>query len=167
MPHDVGSIIRPDPLAFFLTWTTYGSWLPGDARGWVAKRGVQHTANPRLARAMHRLLASPRVSLDARQRLIVEQAVREHCRFRGWTMHAVACRTTHVHAVVSAAQRSPEAVLRSLKARCSRQLSDRLAAQGRWWTMGGSARRVYNTQSLENVVVYVCECQDKDRGDGW
>ena len=24
-----------DPLAFFLTWSTYGSWLPGDARGWT------------------------------------------------------------------------------------------------------------------------------------
>ena len=23
-----------DPLAFFLTWTTYGTWLPGDERGW-------------------------------------------------------------------------------------------------------------------------------------
>jgi len=23
----------PDPLAFFLTWTTYGTWLPGDPRG--------------------------------------------------------------------------------------------------------------------------------------
>ena len=24
-----------DVLAYFLTWTTYGTWLPGDARGWV------------------------------------------------------------------------------------------------------------------------------------
>jgi len=27
----------PDPLAYFLTWTTYGTWLPGDERGWVLK----------------------------------------------------------------------------------------------------------------------------------
>ena len=25
----------PDPLAYFLTWSTYGTWLPGDARGWI------------------------------------------------------------------------------------------------------------------------------------
>ena len=24
-----------DPVAFFLTWPTYGTWLPGDHRGWV------------------------------------------------------------------------------------------------------------------------------------
>ena len=23
------------PLAYFLTWTTYGTWLPGDERGWI------------------------------------------------------------------------------------------------------------------------------------
>src|SRR5437868_1076725 len=23
------------PIAFLFTWTTYGTWLPGDARGWV------------------------------------------------------------------------------------------------------------------------------------
>jgi hypothetical protein len=24
---------RDEPLAYFLTWTTYGTWLPGDERG--------------------------------------------------------------------------------------------------------------------------------------
>ncbi len=36
---DPGSIPMDDPLAFFLTWTTYGSWLQGDERGWVEKPG--------------------------------------------------------------------------------------------------------------------------------
>jgi hypothetical protein len=25
------------PLAYFLIWTTYGTWLPGDERGWNRK----------------------------------------------------------------------------------------------------------------------------------
>ena len=29
-----------EPLAYFLTWTTYGTWLPGDGRGWVEKNGA-------------------------------------------------------------------------------------------------------------------------------
>jgi hypothetical protein len=33
---------KPEPLAYFLTWTTYGTWLPGDERGWVRyRRGMQ------------------------------------------------------------------------------------------------------------------------------
>jgi hypothetical protein len=32
-----GSIPMADPLAYFLTWTTYGTWLPGDERGWCKR----------------------------------------------------------------------------------------------------------------------------------
>ena len=28
----------PEPLAYFLTWPTYGTWLPGDECGWVEYR---------------------------------------------------------------------------------------------------------------------------------
>ena len=28
----------PEPLAYFLTWATYGTWLPGDERGWIEYR---------------------------------------------------------------------------------------------------------------------------------
>jgi hypothetical protein len=27
-----------DPIGYFLTWVTYGTWLPGDPRGWVEFR---------------------------------------------------------------------------------------------------------------------------------
>ena len=29
---------QPEPIAYLITWTTYGTWLSGDERGWV-KRG--------------------------------------------------------------------------------------------------------------------------------
>ena len=34
-----------EPLAYFLTWTTYGTWLPGDERGWNRK-GVPEILPP-------------------------------------------------------------------------------------------------------------------------
>lgn len=30
-----------EPLAYFITWTTYGTWLPGDPRGWVKEGSVE------------------------------------------------------------------------------------------------------------------------------
>lgn len=46
----------PDPLAFFLTWTTYGTWLPGDERGWVAKgKGFQGPAPDKERAASERM----------------------------------------------------------------------------------------------------------------
>ena len=49
-------------LAYHLTWTTYGTWLPGDARGWVkwGEVGVK--------------LPDPQQERDARRRM-VESAV--------------------------------------------------------------------------------------------
>ena len=26
-----------EPIAYFITWTSYGTWLPGDERGWWRK----------------------------------------------------------------------------------------------------------------------------------
>ena len=163
MTHTPGTIRRPDPLAFFLTWTTYGSWMPGDARGWADDRGVIRAPNAKLARVAIGLMLGPSVVLTFAQRDIVERAIHEHCDFRGWTLHAAICRTTHVHAVVSAAKRTPDGVLGSIKARCSRQLSHRAKDPRTWWTRGGSMRHIYDMRALENVVTYVVECQDKPR----
>jgi len=39
---DPGDVPMGDPIAFFITWPTYGTWLPGDERGWVEfKHGWQ------------------------------------------------------------------------------------------------------------------------------
>jgi REP element-mobilizing transposase RayT len=164
MSHAAGTIFQPEPLAFFLTWTTYGSWMPGDARGWADDRGVIRAPNARLTRVATGLMRGPSVVLSFAQRDIIARVIHEHCKFRGWTLHAATCRTTHVHVVVTAAEHTPDGVLGSLKARCSRQLSQGADDGPRtWWTRGGSMRRTYDTRSLENVVMYVVECQDKPR----
>jgi hypothetical protein len=163
MRFEAGAIVRPEPLAYFLTWTTYGSWLPGDARGWTDSRGVIRQPNARLVRAARRLARKPVVVFDAHGRKIVEQVIGEHCLFRRWLLHAVSCRTMHVHAVVSAAETSPDTVLAGLKARCARKLSEMFAGDGPWWAKGGSRRRLYDLRGLQTVVAYVLEAQEHPR----
>ena len=73
-----------EPLAYFLTWTTYGTWLPGDARRWVDKRGSAGTpyrqGDPeQVAVARHRMKQAA-VCLDDAPRRLVEAAIRETCR---------------------------------------------------------------------------------------
>jgi hypothetical protein len=34
------------PIAYHLTWTTYGTWLPGDSRGWVQSGSSQRRLAP-------------------------------------------------------------------------------------------------------------------------
>jgi len=40
--------------------------------------------------------------LSAAQRRLVEETIVAHCTLRRWVLHAVSCRTNHVHVVVSA-----------------------------------------------------------------
>jgi len=111
-------------MTYHLTWTTYGTWLPGDARGWV-KRGVWgvQTPDPSLEQQAKTLMAEGAVLLTPEQRALVEQTIADQCRIRGWTLHAVNARTNHVHVVVSA-DRDEDDVRDQLKAWCSQRLSD-------------------------------------------
>ena len=38
--------MNDDPLAYFITWTVYGSWLQGDERGWRRYRGGHEKPQP-------------------------------------------------------------------------------------------------------------------------
>jgi REP element-mobilizing transposase RayT len=116
--------MRGEPLAYFLTWTSYGTWLPGDERGWVAKPGAFRKPNPELQEAARQLMTEPELILDNEQRRIVEQTIADHCRIRHWHLHVVNVRTNHVHVVVTANGRDPEDVLNQFKAWCTRKLKE-------------------------------------------
>ena len=53
-------------LAYFITWTTYGTWLPGDKRGWV-KAGMQGIQAPdsELEHEARKLMAENEARLTA------------------------------------------------------------------------------------------------------
>jgi hypothetical protein len=128
MVNDPGSVPMGDPLAFFLTWTTYGSWLPGDERGWAEKPGRFREPSSMQTQSARGRMTEPLCRLDAGQRDVVEKTIVDHCRIRGWQLHAVNCRTQHVHVVVTASDREPDDV--------SRQAPTLLRTK--WWTQRGS-----------------------------
>ena len=153
-----------DIIAFHIVWTTYGTWLPGDWRGWVNKgtSGVL-PPNPALEAWSRENMAEPPVLLSPEQRKLVEQTIIDHCRIRGWTLHAVNARTNHVHVVVTADCGS-DTVRDQFKAWCSRKLSDAAGltervAQGagrkRWFTEGGDAEMIDSEAYLHNAIEYV------------
>src|SRR5262245_35121487 len=98
------------PLAYHITWTTYGTWLHGDERGWVESGvpGIQGP-DPQRQRDEQAHLTASAVVLTPEQRAVVEQTVRDHCRIRGWTLHTLNVRTNHLHVVVTA-DRHPDVV---------------------------------------------------------
>ncbi|MGC1273524.1 MAG: transposase, partial [Planctomycetaceae bacterium] len=150
-----------DPLAFHLTWTTYGTWLPGDAPGWFDKHSGVCDSDPIREAAARRRMKEPPLTLSAEQRRIVEETVRDHCRHRGWHLHIVNPRTNHVHAVVTAKETSPRTAREQLKAWCTRRLKQTAGGRLRknWWTEGGSTRIVDDDEQLEEAITYVRDAQ--------
>jgi REP element-mobilizing transposase RayT len=154
-----------EPLAYFLTWTTYGTWLPGDERGWVhhsgKARGIsRREGEPSLKEAAERALKTSPVVFSPEDRTLVESQIRETCRFRGWTIHALEVRTNHIHIVLTARNAMPEKAMDDLKAWGTRALNQRHGKRPSWWTRGGSKRWINTDDSLATVIQYVLS-QDK------
>jgi REP element-mobilizing transposase RayT len=148
------------PLAFLLTWTAYGTWLPGDERGWHRKGVADSQAgNPLFVEMAASKLREPPFTLGESHRRLVDATIRRHCEVRGWVLHAVNARSNHVHVVVTAPGYPPERVAEQFKAWCTRRLKEHEPGRQRYWTEGGSCRWIHRQVDLEAAVVYVTEAQ--------
>lgn len=160
--------VSSEPLAFFLTWSTYGTWLPGDSRGWIDYREGWKLPDPILEMESRAQMTEDACRLDQAQRGIVATTIGEHCLIRGWDLHAVNCRSNHVHVVV-AAHRDPKEIQRQFKAWCTRKLKEaevvRLGGdqeiRENWWAERGSRRWINDDRSLEAANMYVKDAQDR------
>lgn len=148
--------LMPPPLAYFISWTTKGSWLHGDPRGFVIAGipGIQEPDEERYRQAIERM-SDDEVVLSPEDRAMVNQTIRDHCDMRKWTLHAVNARTNHAHIVVTATGASPETVMEQCKAWCSRRLNERLGKKRKWWTEHGSTKWINDAPYFTNAVNYV------------
>ena len=93
------------PIAYLITFRTYGTWLHGDERGSVNRfqnvYGTPYLPSEKgwLERNTAKLQSKP-VRLDAKQRGCVEKAIRECCFLRMLALLAINVRTNHAHTVV-------------------------------------------------------------------
>ena len=101
-------------LAYFITFSTYGTWLHGDERGSVDRDHnttgeVLLPANTALRSSREALMPEVAYRMEAPDREAVLNAIVRHAEFRGWFLRAAHVRTNHVHIVV-AGEMAPERV---------------------------------------------------------
>lgn len=157
---------------WFLTWTTYGTWLPGDARGYVGNapdesgQVIRHNQvntpparpNPKLRKSVEQRLKGPPVFLHVTQADALLEQFQETTLHRHWTLGAVAIMATHLHVLIGVpGDPDPGKILGDLKSYGSRRLSrdQKRPASGTWWTTGGSKRKLDNEQVIPGVVHYI------------
>ena len=148
------------PLAYLITFRSYGTWLHGRSGSVDRFHNVYGTPTlpPDEARRQYnkRLLAQRPVTLDGKQRAAVELAVRETCRIRNWRLWAFNIRTNHVHTVVTASC-DPELVLIALKANATRRMKEARCWSGKRspWVRRGSKRYLWTDEQLGCAIAYV------------
>jgi len=155
-----------EPLAYLITFHTYGSWLPGDASGSVDAAHNMYgdpllPANSRREAAAQERLRHSAIKLDAAARRVVKAAVRDVSAHRGWEILALNVRTNHVHAVVCAAAVRPEKILNDFKTWATRGLRacGVFSEAIKPWSRHGSTRYLWTERAVENACRYVVEGQ--------
>jgi REP element-mobilizing transposase RayT len=156
------------PLAYFISFRCYGTWLHGDPRGSMdRKHNVYGTSkiipNSRLLRSDIKQLKHAPFSLDAKARPVVEKAVREVCDHRKYILRAINIRTNHVHTVVTA-MRKPEPVLIAFQAYSTRALRKKgLNSPGvKPWSRHGSTIYLWKERDVAKAIEYVLFGQGDD-----
>jgi REP element-mobilizing transposase RayT len=161
---------------WLLTWTTYGSWLPGDARGFVSEqtdtngrkfiRNIPGTEvdcdNKRLRDAMAASLKGPPLKLSREQAHLVLAQFSETSGVRGYQLLAASVMANHVHLVVGVpGDPEPSKLLAVFKSYASRALNRQFGAPASrtWWTESGSKRKLPNDDAILAATRYVRDQQ--------
>ncbi len=152
-----------EPLAYFVTWTVYGTFLQGDIRGWRRRRKGEQFPQPILAQWRRDRLKHSIQLLNAAQQSTVEQVIDRHCEIRGWKLWTKSARTNHVHVVVTALGYAGNKVRDQLKANATRGLREH------WeefrnrpvWTMLGDWECINSQDDLEKVILYASDVQER------
>jgi REP element-mobilizing transposase RayT len=159
-------------MTWLLTWTTYGTRLPGDARGFVSGLrtddgevvihnvpGTPVDADvPPLRRYAESVLTQSPVWLTAAQAATVADQFRETAAYRNWELLALAVMANHVHLVVEVPDSVSASKLQTdFKAYTTRRLNGAVAphSKRKWWTERGSTRALRNPGAVPAAVTYV------------
>ena len=157
---------------WLLTWTTYGTWLPGDRRGFVGRSrdatGRQawqnipgtpaRAANEKLERVARRRMSGRPIWLDRAHAEIAVADFRGTAAVRGWSLLAAAIMRNHVHLVVGVpGDPDPSILLHAFKSHSSKTLTAAGVRPpgGRWWTRSGSRRVLRDEAAVVAAIRYV------------
>jgi len=145
-------------VGYLVTWTTYGSWLPGDERGYV-KDGQVLPGNLKVLERNKKRQKSPTVRLNAREKQIVHRVILAEAQKLGHQIDACVVFSNHVHLAAKAHSKSIEEVVGRYKSVTTRALWQH-GRKGRIWTKGFDKRFCFSEDELTQRIQYVNKHND-------
>ncbi len=138
---------------YMVTWTTYGSWLPGDKRGYI-RQGKIMPGDVKILKASKSLQKSATVTFNSEQKAIIRRAILQEAERIGHMIEALAVCTNHIHLVSRPCEKSIESIVSRYKNVAMFALCQDKPVR-RIWTRGFDKRFCFNEKSLNQRIEYV------------
>lgn len=140
-------------VGYMVTWTTYGTWLQGDKRGYV-RDGKILLSDTGLEESNKELQKSGLVRLTPNQKRVIEEAVLKEAERVGQEILALAVCSNHVHLVAGSGNESIENTVSRYKNVATSALK-KTGLTKRIWTRGFDKRFCFSVEQLEQKIKYV------------
>ena len=140
----------PRTLGILFTWTTYGTWLRGDARGWVDE-GIVFPPDPPLEAADRARLRYPPFQFPCDEHHAAGAFVGAAVEDLGGRVYALHVGSWHIHLVTGYVHVPVAQVTKAVEDRVRNGLRYRRAI----WTGGYDKRFCFDRESVAHRVAYV------------
>jgi len=136
-----------------ITWTTYGTWLQGDKRGFV-KNGETLGENIAIKRDCEKKMTGQAVRLRQREKALVRDAILEASKRFKQRILTIAVYSNHVHIVCEYVD-VPISVVAGHYKNAGRVALNKCGVEGRVWTRGYDKRFCFSEEDLRTRTAYV------------
>jgi hypothetical protein len=136
-----------------ITTTSYGTWLPGDLRGYV-DRGIILPHDPDRLQRSRRLLKIDPVILTPREQEALFEALQRAADEFHYALFAASIESWHAHWLIDHAFDAVQVMVGRLKTRMRQAV-----ARGRLWTAGYDARYCFDEEAVEARRNYILRHQ--------
>jgi REP element-mobilizing transposase RayT len=136
-----------------ITWTTYGTWLQGDERGYV-KNGQTYYGNKALLQRNKRSQSQDMVKLSRNQQQAARKAIAEEAELQNQHIYALSVQSNHVH-IVAEYTRQPISKIVAYYKKSTWLALKAAGHNGKLWTKGYDKRFCFDRTALEQRIKYV------------
>jgi REP element-mobilizing transposase RayT len=140
-------------VGYMVTWTTYGSWLPGDKRGYV-DNGKTLLGDVKILERNRKRQKSSIVKLNAREKEIVKRTILVEAEKIDHKIEALSVYSNHIHLLARPHTESIEKLAGRYKSMTTRALWQK-GRKGRIWTKGYDKRFCFSEEEIANRIKYV------------
>jgi len=140
-------------IAYMLTWTTYGSWLQGDERGWVKDGKILDPCSI-LEEINEDTMEKSAVELNAEQKSHALAGIIDKASQLGQKIYAAAVCHNHIHLIVGCIGIEIGRIISYYKHAIRLSLQDN-GFSGKLWTRGYDTRFYDTIQEISEKIEYV------------